>query len=314
MTLDFDALDGLLVDEELVLPPMVVEQSVAAPDVGPDPQLHLAAEPVPDPIVPATPVIAATPTPPAPPAVVAAPVITAAPTPPTPPTPAPPAVVAPPPVQRRSLVPVFAAVGLLVAVCILAVFGLGAASWLGLSQLSQGSATVSESSPKHEAPAEPADGDAVAVVAALPDGDAPAEREPSAVPEKPAPREAPAQPTSESVQPGQILALSFGKDDYTGDVTSSADWRTLLKSIEACPGNIVLTGHTCSLGDAETNRLIGLARAEGARDHLVAGGIALARVSIKTAGSDKPIAPNSSEDQRRLNRRVTVTCARGTTP
>ncbi|MCB1199698.1 MAG: OmpA family protein [Leptospiraceae bacterium] len=67
-----------------------------------------------------------------------------------------------------------------------------------------------------------------------------------------------------------------------------------------------ITGHTCDLGDAETNLIISEARALNVKNILLGYGIAENQISILAKGSSAPIVPNDSEENRRRNRRVEV--------
>ncbi len=82
----------------------------------------------------------------------------------------------------------------------------------------------------------------------------------------------------------------------------------LVRAARACAGTFELVGHTCALGAPETNHLIGLARANAVRDALIAAGVPAAGLSTRSAGADQPIAPQSTPEGRRANRRVEANC------
>jgi outer membrane protein OmpA-like peptidoglycan-associated protein len=67
---------------------------------------------------------------------------------------------------------------------------------------------------------------------------------------------------------------------------------------------IVIEGHTCSRGDEEHNLMLGMRRADAVRRHLVELEIEPERLTVVSYGESRPIADNSMEDNRRLNRRV----------
>ncbi|MCL2779626.1 MAG: phosphate ABC transporter substrate-binding/OmpA family protein [Polyangiaceae bacterium] len=74
-------------------------------------------------------------------------------------------------------------------------------------------------------------------------------------------------------------------------------------------GNTVLSieGHTDNTGSAETNRVLSKARAEAVRKYLVDNfNIPDKRFKTTGFGSDKPIAPNTTEDGRMQNRRTEI--------
>lgn len=67
---------------------------------------------------------------------------------------------------------------------------------------------------------------------------------------------------------------------------------------------VELSGHTSSEGDAKMNKELSLKRVESSRKYLSDNGISEDRISVVGYGPDKPIAPNDTEQNRILNRRV----------
>ncbi len=67
---------------------------------------------------------------------------------------------------------------------------------------------------------------------------------------------------------------------------------------------IELQGHTDNLGDFDLNLALSRQRVEAIKSFLVSKGIAAQRISGKGFGSTRPIANNSREETRQLNRRV----------
>lgn len=70
--------------------------------------------------------------------------------------------------------------------------------------------------------------------------------------------------------------------------------------------NIICIGHTCDLGTDEVNYRIGMKRAEAVRDYLISEGIDAGRIRIESHGPKEPLVPNTSEENRRKNRRVEI--------
>jgi outer membrane protein OmpA-like peptidoglycan-associated protein len=93
-----------------------------------------------------------------------------------------------------------------------------------------------------------------------------------------------------AIIPEQQLTL----DEYAG---------LLLENPQA---HIEITGHTCNLGTDRVNLRIGLKRADLAKDYLVKKGIAPSRIQTFSEGESKPLFPNSSEENRRKNRRIEI--------
>ena len=67
-----------------------------------------------------------------------------------------------------------------------------------------------------------------------------------------------------------------------------------------------IEGYTCNLGSPAYNLALGVRRANAVRDYLVSQGIPADRLHPVSLGEERPKHDNSSEDARRLNRRVAV--------
>ena len=66
-----------------------------------------------------------------------------------------------------------------------------------------------------------------------------------------------------------------------------------------------IAGHTDDAGTAEANLALSKSRAEAVRDHLVTRHrVAPSRLTVAWFGMIRPLAPNTSAESRRLNRRV----------
>lgn len=67
---------------------------------------------------------------------------------------------------------------------------------------------------------------------------------------------------------------------------------------------IQVIGHTDNQGDSKLNKKLSLSRAFNVREYLIDQGIDGKRIKFKGVGGDFPIAPNNTEENRQLNRRV----------
>ncbi|QIP13106.1 OmpA family protein [Spirosoma aureum] len=67
---------------------------------------------------------------------------------------------------------------------------------------------------------------------------------------------------------------------------------------------IELAGHTDNQGDFDQNVLLSKKRVDLVKDYLVKNGIASSRITTRGYGPTRPIASNSTETTRKLNRRV----------
>lgn len=70
--------------------------------------------------------------------------------------------------------------------------------------------------------------------------------------------------------------------------------------------NFLVVGHTCNLGSLEVNRTVGQKRANSLRDELLKRGVPAAQLSTESRWYKEPLVPNTSEANRKRNRRVEV--------
>lgn len=69
---------------------------------------------------------------------------------------------------------------------------------------------------------------------------------------------------------------------------------------------ILLVGHTDSTGSHRFNLKLSMRRAEAIKKLVVSEGVDESRIRIEGVNADEPVAPNSTEAGRRLNRRVEI--------
>ncbi len=67
---------------------------------------------------------------------------------------------------------------------------------------------------------------------------------------------------------------------------------------------LLIVGHTDNTGSSSTNQALSQQRAQSVRDALVGRGIAISRLTAAGAGSNAPVADNTTDSGRALNRRV----------
>lgn len=81
----------------------------------------------------------------------------------------------------------------------------------------------------------------------------------------------------------------------------------LARSLQNYPNtDVVIIGHTDSVGSEEYNQQLSLRRAEAAANYLVQLGVARSRIRTMGRGETDPIADNSTPEGRQRNRRVEV--------
>jgi outer membrane protein OmpA-like peptidoglycan-associated protein len=118
--------------------------------------------------------------------------------------------------------------------------------------------------------------------------------------------------TIQVVRPAPVVELNF-EDVYFDFDRSSLRPEALrllddaVTKLQANPSkNIVIEGHTCSIGTAEYNLALGERRAASVRDYLVSRGVPAARLETRSYGEEAPKFDNSREETRRLNRRAAL--------
>lgn len=70
--------------------------------------------------------------------------------------------------------------------------------------------------------------------------------------------------------------------------------------------NLMIVGHTDSVGDEDYNVRLSLRRSQSAANYLVAQGLDRSRVTAEGRGEYEPIADNTTDEGRQENRRVEV--------
>jgi outer membrane protein OmpA-like peptidoglycan-associated protein len=78
--------------------------------------------------------------------------------------------------------------------------------------------------------------------------------------------------------------------------------------------NLIITGHTCSLGSEIYNLKLSERRAASVMNFLIANGIEPSRLEMRGRGESEPIASNATEEGRIQNRRVEIEVVAGPEP
>ena len=99
--------------------------------------------------------------------------------------------------------------------------------------------------------------------------------------------------------------------DFDSDVvkagapaTTCAPWPRASRSIPS--SDILILGHTDSVGTDAYNKTLSVRRADAAAEYLVAQGVARSRIGTGGLGEEEPVASNADEAGRQKNRRVEV--------
>ena len=97
----------------------------------------------------------------------------------------------------------------------------------------------------------------------------------------------------------------FGLDSYQLGRRSYRQLKDVAAFMEERPdARLRVAGHTCSLGTDAHNQNLSQRRAEAVADYLARQGVDRSRIRSVGYGETKPLVNNSSEANRRLNRRV----------
>jgi type IX secretion system PorP/SprF family membrane protein len=146
----------------------------------------------------------------------------------------------------------------------------------------------------------------------LPDGDDPVEKAPApitsvpqpspAAPDStPAPATPPPAPKAERL--ARRIAYPLGGTDLSAGDEQFLD--SLARELKAHPDwQLRISGHTCSLGNPETNARVSLGRAQLVERRLMQKGLPPSQLRATGEADRYPIAPNDTEAGRAQNRRV----------
>jgi outer membrane protein OmpA-like peptidoglycan-associated protein len=112
----------------------------------------------------------------------------------------------------------------------------------------------------------------------------------------------------QGISAGQVITLDklhFDQGSAQLRPESKSVLDQLVALMEAHPqAAIELSGHTSSEGDAAVNRSLSYRRVKSCKEYVVAKGIDTGRITTIGLGPDRPAAPNDTEANRALNRRV----------
>ena len=112
---------------------------------------------------------------------------------------------------------------------------------------------------------------------------------------------------------GEGIAVTFASGilyDFNSDqvrAEAGNNLRNLASSLSKFPNtDVLIVGHTDSVGKADYNMGLSQRRANAAQSYLAGQGVSAARLRATGRGELEPIAPNSTDAGRQLNRRVEI--------
>ncbi|GAB2557682.1 OmpA family protein [Spirosoma areae] len=99
--------------------------------------------------------------------------------------------------------------------------------------------------------------------------------------------------------------LFFESGRYDLADKSRTELDRLSSFLQVNPGvNVEISGHTDDKGDAAANLTLSQKRAQSVVTYLTKAGIASTRIKAVGYGKTRPVAPNTTDENRRLNRRI----------
>jgi len=128
---------------------------------------------------------------------------------------------------------------------------------------------------------------------------------PPAPPPEPPPVEKPVPPPPPEVRLQFKPRIQFAWDSAVLEPSQLAPLQDVVKAMLADTSySVKIEGHASSEGQVEHNNKLSLARANSVLEFLVSNGVSRDRLSAEGFGSRVPVADNSTEEGRVLNRRV----------
>ncbi len=100
-------------------------------------------------------------------------------------------------------------------------------------------------------------------------------------------------------------AIYFASGSSKLDPKSQPVLDSVVDAVRKCPAfRIEVAAHTDALGSLDDNRWLSLLRARSVAKAIRRAGVAASRITAAGYGADRPVAPNDTEENRALNRRI----------
>lgn len=101
------------------------------------------------------------------------------------------------------------------------------------------------------------------------------------------------------------LSIAFNTNEAILQKASYPSLNQLLNILKGFPSlKINIIGHTDNIGKTEENLSLSIERSKAVKNYLVLKGITQSRIQLSGKGDLQPKVPNTSEDNRAINRRV----------
>ncbi|WP_234493852.1 OmpA family protein [Vibrio maritimus] len=108
-----------------------------------------------------------------------------------------------------------------------------------------------------------------------------------------------------------LARVQFGFDQSSLTPMARDSLHTLARSIGENGTQILVEGHTDSMGSAGYNQELGLKRALSVYDLLRYQGVDKQNITVRTLGETQPLEPNNSSKNRAINRRAEIMVVTG---
>ena len=112
----------------------------------------------------------------------------------------------------------------------------------------------------------------------------------------------------EPIKTGAAMVLNnlfFDTGKYALEKESKTELNKLIRFMQQNSTlKIEIEGHTDDVGGDKDNQVLSEKRAKSVADYLTGNGISKERIRYKGYGETKPVKPNTSEENRKLNRRI----------
>jgi outer membrane protein OmpA-like peptidoglycan-associated protein/opacity protein-like surface antigen len=102
-----------------------------------------------------------------------------------------------------------------------------------------------------------------------------------------------------------IVQFELARTELTDDAKATLD--QFASYLDGSPGlPLMVVGHACDLGSDEYNQELAERRAAAVKAYLIEKGVPGDTITTESRGEREPLVPNTSEEQRRQNRRAAV--------
>lgn len=110
------------------------------------------------------------------------------------------------------------------------------------------------------------------------------------------------------VEAENFVSIHFTSGSANRDQNAEVDayLASLAEKLKTSDQKITITGHTDDTGNTESNEKLGMSRANHVKGILVKAGAKTENITCASKGELNPISDNSSEEGKRMNRRVEI--------